>query len=170
MQAFIGRCVQVKRMHAAVAFAVLWSAQLCSADFFRLPPFDTVAVQPLGHNKATILLSPSSDGSYTLNATQKGLSFTVTSGTLELMQGDTNGVNSFLDDLFSKQEGDEIDQQGVVYVGVGGPLTEINSAADNDVVVGSNFTTASFAAKLSGSGNLVALTVLTPKTVVENTG
>ena len=59
---------------------------------------------------------------------------------------------------------------GVVIIAVGGPLLSVWSAASNDVILASNFTSGTFTSYNLGSGKLIALAVLTGCTTVSNTG
>ena len=58
----------------------------------------------------------------------------------------------------------------VITISVGGPLLAVWSAASNDVIVASNFTSDTFISENLGSGKLIALAVLTDSTTVDNTG
>jgi hypothetical protein len=62
--------------------------QVAAGDVCQLPAFDTVSVDNLLNNKATILIAPSVVGSYSLNASVPGLVYTANpdTGTLELSQ------------------------------------------------------------------------------------
>ena len=58
----------------------------------------------------------------------------------------------------------------VITIAVGGPLLAVWSAASNDVILASNFTSDTFISQNAGSGKLIALAVLTGGTTVNNTG
>ena len=58
----------------------------------------------------------------------------------------------------------------VITIAVGGPLLAVWSAASNDVILASNFTSDTFTSQNLGSGKLIALAVLTGHTIVSNTG
>ena len=59
-----------------------------AGDIFALPTFDTVHIDNLLNNEATVVVTPSFDGSYYLNASMPGLSYAVNTqtNTLELSQ------------------------------------------------------------------------------------
>ena len=58
----------------------------------------------------------------------------------------------------------------VITIAVGGPLLAVWSAASNDVILASNFTSVAFLSQNAGSGKLIMLAVLTGGTAVNNTG
>ncbi len=59
-----------------------------AGDIFALPAFDTVQIDNLLNNEATVVVTPTFDGSYYLNASMPGLSYAVNTqtNTLELSQ------------------------------------------------------------------------------------
>ena len=75
---------------------------------YTLLPFDTVKINDLQGNHATLLVVPSCDGTYSLNASMQGLSYTVNpaTDTLELSQVafELDPVSSLLDDVFHRNE------------------------------------------------------------------
>ena len=83
---------------------------------YPLSPFDTVKIDDLQSNHATVLVVPSLDGTYSLNASMQGLSYTVSPAalTLELSQValEMDPVSSFLDDVFHDGHNEEQQQQG----------------------------------------------------------
>jgi hypothetical protein len=137
------------------------------ATFYGLPPFDTVHVGNMGQNQATIVILPSADQTFGLNATQSGITYSVSDGTLQLNQVAT--LDKFLDDLFHESDEQEV-QTGAIYVEIGGPLQGVLSDTTNDVVVGDRFSAPSFAATLTCTGRLVVLGITTPQTTIWNTG
>lgn len=137
------------------------------ASFYMLPPFDTVHVGNMGQNQATIVVIPSADQTFGLNATQSGITYSISDGTLQLNQVAT--FNKFLDDLFHEPDEEEV-QTGVIYVEIGGPLQGVLSDTTNDVIVGDKVSAPSFAATLTSTGRLVVLGVTTPQTTIWNTG
>ena len=74
---------------------------------YPLSPFDTVKIDDLQSNHATVLVVPSLDGTYSLNASMQGLSYTVSpaSHTLELSQValELDPVSSLLDNVFHEE-------------------------------------------------------------------
>ena len=66
-------------------FALLKST---AGDIYALPAFDTIQIGNLLNDKATVVVTPSFDGSYYLNASMPGLSYAVNPQTnnLELSQ------------------------------------------------------------------------------------
>lgn len=68
-----------------VTFALLRGT---AGDIYALSAFDTVQIDNLLNNEATVVITPSFDGSYSLNASMPGLSYTVNTqtDTLELSQ------------------------------------------------------------------------------------
>lgn len=68
-----------------VILALLKSA---AGDIYALPAFDTVQIDNLLNDEDTIIITPTFDGSYYLNASMPGLSYAVNpqTNTLELSQ------------------------------------------------------------------------------------
>jgi hypothetical protein len=145
------------------------------ADSFTLPSFAAVHIQDLGHNTATILVTPSPDGSFSLDASQKGLTFVVSpDGVLTLSQAvPMQSLGGLLDDLLHLDDPDappSTNDGGPMNIQIGGPLSAVWTEAGNDVVLGGSFASPSFSAKLTGAGKLVVLNVSSPSTSAWNTG
>ena len=143
------------------------------ADSFDLPPFTAVHIQDLPHDTATILITPSPDGSFSLVATQKGLAFQVTpDGVLQLSQAvPMQSLSGLIDDLLHLDDPDApANEGGTVYIQAGGRIDTLWSEAGNDVVLGGAFTSSGFGAKLTGTGKLIVLNVSSPVTSAWNTG
>ncbi|BDA47796.1 hypothetical protein COCOBI_11-0530 [Coccomyxa sp. Obi] len=143
----------------------LYSVQ---ASLYQLPPFDIVHIGPLAllNDEATVLIVPSLDQTFSLNATQSGVAYIVSDGTLQLNQ--VSSLPNLLDDLLHVD--DEDVQTGTIVVEMGGPLLGVLSDATNDVVVGDGFSAPGFTATLTSTGKLVVLGISTPSTTVWNTG
>lgn len=135
------------------------------ASYYQLQSFDTVHIGPLGNNEATVVIVPSLDQSFSLNASQSGVAFSVNQGTLHLSQVTT--IPSILDDLL--HDHDDV-QTGAIYIEVGGPLLSVISDTTNDVVVGDKFSAPAFSAMLTNAGKLVVLGITTACTNAWNTG
>lgn len=75
-----------KRLTALCVILVL--LRCTAGDIFALPAFDTVQIDNLLNNEATVVITPTFDGSYYLNASMPGLSYAVNTqtNTLELSQ------------------------------------------------------------------------------------
>ncbi len=78
-------------MHLAILPALcvgIALVQTAAGDVFQLPAFDTVTVDNLLNNEATVLIVPSSEASYSINASVQGLVYTADPdmSTLELSQ------------------------------------------------------------------------------------
>ena len=75
------RCLQA----LCILVAVLKSM---AGDIFALPAFDTVQIDNLLNNEATVVITPTFDGSFYLTASMPGLSYAVNTqtNTLELSQ------------------------------------------------------------------------------------
>ena len=140
---------------------------LVQASFYQLHAFDTVHVGVLGSNQATVVIVPSPDETFSLNASQSGVAFSVTDGTLYLSQAVT--VKTLLDGLLHDQDDDGV-QTGAIYVEVGGLLAGVVSDTTNDVVVGDKFSSGGFTASLTTIGKLIVLGITTPFTSACNTG
>ena len=156
------------KMHMlAVTLFLGLGVHLVQASFYQLQSFDTVHVGVLGSNQATIVIVPSLDQSFSLNANQSGVAFSVIDGTLHLSQVAT--LKNVLDDLLHDQNDDGV-QTGTITIEVGGPLAGVMSDTTNDVVVGDKFSSADFTASLTSTGKLVVLGLTTPCTTAWNTG
>ena len=83
---------------------------------YQLSPFDNIKLDDLQGNDATLLVVPSFDGTYSLNASMQGLSYTIdpATHTLELSQValELNPVSSVLDNVFQYEHNVEEQQQG----------------------------------------------------------
>ena len=83
---------------------------------YPLSPFDTVKIDDLQSNQATVLVVPSLDDTYSLNASMQGLSYTVSpvTHTLELSQValELDPISGLLDDVFHDKHDEEQQQQG----------------------------------------------------------
>lgn len=162
--------VQMARSRIVQALALLLVLALYSvqASLYQLPPFDTVHVGPLVGDEATVLLLPSLDGAFSLNATQSGVAYSVSDSTLKLNQ--VSSLPNLLDDLLHVDDEDDPVQTGLIVVEMGGPLLGVLSDTTNDVVVGDRFSSPGFAATLTSTGKLVVLGISTPSTTLWNTG
>lgn len=138
------------------------------ASLYQLPPFDTVHIGPLIGDQATVVILPTLDQTFRLNASQSGLSFSVSDGTLQLNQ--VSSLPDLLDKLLHLDDEDDTVQTGTIVVEMGGPLLGVLSETINDVVVGDRFSSAGFAATLTSTGKLVVLGISTPSTTLRNTG
>ena len=146
----------------------------CSlTENFDLPPFSALHIQDLKFDIATILITPSPDGSYSLNATQKGLSFQVTpDGVLQLSRAvPMQSLPGLIDDLLHLDDPDApANEGGIVHIQAGGPVNTLWSEAGNDVVLGGAFRSSGFEGKLTGMGKLIILNISSPITSAWNTG
>lgn len=83
---------------------------------YPLSPFDNVKIDDLQGNDTTLLVVPSFDGTYSLNASMQGLIYTIdpATHTLELSQValELNPVSSLLDDVFQYEHNEGEQQQG----------------------------------------------------------
>jgi len=62
-------------LHPKYLYALCVASELLSSaagDIYRLPAFDTVQIDDLLNNEATVVITPSVDGSYYLNASMPG--------------------------------------------------------------------------------------------------
>ena len=62
-------------LHHRYLYALCVASELlisAAGDIYRLPAFDTVQIDNLLNNEATVVITPSVDGSYYLNASMPG--------------------------------------------------------------------------------------------------
>ncbi|CAL5229042.1 g12291 [Coccomyxa viridis] len=151
-----------------------------AGDIFALPTFDTVHIDNLLNNEATVVVTPSFDGSYYLNASMPGLSYAVNTqtNTLELSQQPLglDPVSGLLNEvlhpgIYQEDEAAANSTAGeLIIIALASPLRALSSSTSNDVVVGSNFTTDGFTSQNSGTGKLIVLAIFTNATSVINAG
>ena len=124
MMRFVYTCV------LCVGAALLGGA---AGAIYPLSPFDTLKIDDLQSNHATVLVVPSFDGTYSLNASMQGLSYTVSlaTHTLELSQValELDPVSSLLDDVFHNEHSEERQQQGEWLV----PLLRLPSSMSQEL-------------------------------------
>ena len=103
-------------VYACVLFVGVWLPRGATGAFYPLSQFDTVKIDDLQSNRATLLIVPSFDGTYSLNASMQGLNYTVNAAThiLELSQValELDPVSTLLDDVLRSTHDEEQQQQG----------------------------------------------------------